>query len=320
MPTLDYFAQFTMADHQRALADAEAKFLRLSELAEDVARKIIKGPGPHGIKLPWLSTHDNFRLGDGQLTVLAGENGSGKSTLASQILVDVAANHDVLMMSLEMDASDVTSMMAKQWSGKDEIALGDYKSFVLDCDDHVWTLENPTEITPQRVLGALWQAADIGVKFVVLDNLQCVNLSTKYDDEKIFIVDIASVAKVTGIHILMVHHTRKSQADQGNIRPTRDRVLGSGAITNIAQNVILVWANEERQTLARKREAGIHLLSEENAYLAEHGDIEFKIEKQRFGPDRWNVQLFLDAGRLHKDGEMAPNCLPARRRVPGVAG
>jgi hypothetical protein len=30
--------------------------------------------------------------------------------------------------------------------------------------------------------------------------------------------------------------------------------------------------------------------------------------------------LFLDAGRLHKDGEMAPNCLPARRRVPGVAG
>ena len=61
-------------------------------------------------------------------------------------------------------------------------------------------------------------------------------------------------------------------------------------------------------------------MTDENAYLAEHGDIEFKIEKQRFGPDRWKVQLFLDAGRLHKDGEMAPNCLPERRRVPGVAG
>jgi twinkle protein len=322
MPAIKPFPNFTVADHNAKIAEAEgaAKFLEASDLTDEIEKRIAEGPGPHGIKLPWQVTHDRFRLGKGLITVLAGENGSGKSTIASQIMVNAAARHKVLLMSLEMQSVDVAELMAKQWCGKDEITLADYEEFALDCAEYLYTFENPAEITTERVLGGCWMAAKMGVELLVLDNLQCVHMSSNIDDERRFISQLHAVAQQTGMHILIVHHIRKSQADQANSKPTKDRVLGAGAITNLSENVLLLWANQDRQTLALQRESGANLSPDQNAMLDAQGDIELTFEKQRFAASHWKIQLFLDNGRLHKEMEMGANCLPERRRVPGVAG
>ena len=197
MPAIKPFPNFTVADHNAKIAEAEgaAKFPgKLPDLTGEIEKRI-DGGGRAAFKLPWQCTHDKFRLGKGLVTVLAGENGSGKSTIASQIMVNAAARHKVLLMSLEMQSVDVAELMANAmvWQNR-KITLADYEEFALDWLNTGTRLRTPAEITTERVLGGCWMAAKMGVELLVLDNLQCVHMSSNIDDERKFISQLHAVA------------------------------------------------------------------------------------------------------------------------------
>ena len=82
-------------------------------------------------------------------------------------------------------------------------------------------------------------------------------------------------------------------------------MLGAGAITNLSENVLLLWANVERQSLARQRESGANLSPDQNAMLDAQGDIELTFEKHSALPRATGkFSSFLDNGGS-KEIEMA---------------
>lgn len=313
MPKISEIVGFTIKDHNRYVAEmSEAKLITADDLIDGILEKQAKGPGPHGLRWPWEKNQDRFAFGEGHLTVLAGENGAGKSTVATQISMHLCASTTVGILSLEMDEVDLGDLMSTQWLGRDGSKTAEsLAEWAAEMRKRMWLFENPTDITAERVLGALWAMHDKGVKFVVLDNLQCIKLSTKYDDEKEFLNQLAAVARLTGMHICLVHHLRKSSGDSANQRPTKDRVLGSGAITNIAQNVLLLWADEERQKLAMIQQSGKELLMEDRKKL-DGPDLVLTVAKQRFGESYWPQNLWWGNARLLKDQQFGGDCKPGR--------
>ena len=171
------------------------------------------------------------------------------------------------------------------------------------ASDNVWIFEVPSAMTPDSAYGAIWAMVDKGCKFVVVDNMQSCGCKTDSDQERDFINELNAICLATGIHILLCHHVRKTGGDADNPRPTRDRVKGNGAITQLAFNVLLLWRNYERAKLRHVEEAGHgdELSPDERKVLDNEPDLELVVSKQRNGPDHWTLPLWDGNGLTFKD-------------------
>jgi twinkle protein len=103
------------------------------------------------------------------------------------------------------------------------------------------------------------------------------------------------------MHIVLVHHVRKTGGDSENPKPTRDRVKGNGAITQLVDNVLLLWRNRDRQEARRLEDYGHPLTEDQRRVLNENPDLELTVSKQRDGEDHWVLALWDGNGLTFKD-------------------
>lgn len=248
--------------------------------------------------LPWDKTHGLFAFRPGEVTVWAGVNGQGKSMMTGLAALSLCTQGErVCIASFEMKPARTIDRMMRQWSGSAPPSLADqsdtailatfkdlYEQFRDWSGKLLWLYDQQGTVQTRKLLAVLrYCAHELGVKHFFIDSLmKCVADEDDYNGQKRFVDEVTAVARDTGMHIHIVHHTKKLSDESKT--PDKMDVKGSGSITDQVDNLLLVWRNKpkERDTQAGKKVAE----NEPDAMLI--------CEKQRNGEWEGRFNLWFD--------------------------
>lgn len=265
-----------------------------------------------GDQLPWEhASRIGFR--PGEVTLWMGINGHGKSAVTSQAMLAWALKgRKSCIASFEMYPRKTVERMLLQAAGApnpthdfswDFFAAMKGKLFLYDRRDRV-DVE-----TLYRVIR--YCAVEKGISHFVIDSLmKCVRGEDDYNGQKDFVSDLCTMAKELSIHIHLVHHVRKAGDEKGI--PGKFDAKGSGAITDLVDQVITVWRNKGKEA---DREQGKH---DEAA-----PDFLLICDKNRHGSWEGKVALWGDSDCWHFRGTQKHQWtrgyeIPKRKLKPGA--
>jgi twinkle protein len=242
-------------------------------------------------------------LRPGEVSLWFGFNGHGKSLLLGQVILSVGAQDGrSCISSFEMRPRKTLSRMCRQFCRELQPLPSQVREFTRWATGKVWVYDQVGTVEPDKVFAVIRYAVDrLKVGHFVVDNLtKCVASDDDYVGQKAFVDRLTALAQELGIHIHLVHHARK---DRDETRPPRKMdALGASAITNLVDNVFIVWRNK------KKAESDSPNLNEPDALLI--------CDKQRHGTGweglqnlnfHWSSQQYLERGSVAVDLSRYPH-------------
>lgn len=234
----------------------EEDIVRARSLAGDIIAEL-QDPEPPGISTPIVQ---GFRFRPSELTIWGGSNGSGKSQLMSQLMLYMMMHGKrVCLFSFEMRPEETLKRMLRMAFGRPVKAkdIPAVDRFFAHFQDLLWIYRNRGAVEAQYALdGAFYAASELKCEHVVVDNLMMLasanNSDSLYQVQKQVVESLKQIADQTSAHVHLVAHLRKNQANAGdNSAPSRYDISGSADISNLADNVILINRNfdKEREAL-----------------------------------------------------------------------
>jgi len=203
-------------------------------------------------RLPFANTWLDFR--PGEVTLWSGYNGSGKSMLTGQVLTNLAEKgQKICIASFEMKPVKTLARIVRQVFRNAQPRRDEVLDFLTRTNGKIWLYDQQGTTRPDRMIAVIKHCAEkLQCQHVVVDSL--MKIMTKADDlseQKKFLNEITAAACDYGIHIHLVVHLKKPDNDER--MPTRFDVSGSADISNMADNVLIVWRNKKKE---RDIEAG----------------------------------------------------------------
>ncbi len=202
------------------------------------------------VLLPWSSLHGNFDLRPGELTVWAGDNGSGKSLIVGQVvgwLLPQGAR--ALIASMEMWPEETVARLIKQCAGV-KPSDGFVRKFCDWAEGKLWIYDQLDTIASERILKMINAVVrKLGVHHVVIDSMVKCGVAQDGDGaltkQTHFVDKLQRLAKSLPVHIHLIAHTRKPERD--GARVTKYDIRGASQITDLADNVVLLQRNREKE-------------------------------------------------------------------------
>lgn len=248
--------------------------------------------------LPWDKSHGLFAFRPGEVTLWAGVNGQGKSMMTGLTALSLCTQGErVCIASFEMKPRRTLERMMRQWSGSappseadhsDSAILATFKDLYEQFRDWsgttLWLYDQQGTVKTDRLVAVLkYCANELKVRHFFIDSLmKCVADEDDYNGQKRFVDEITAIARDTGMHIHIVHHTKKL-SDEAKT-PDKMDVKGSGSITDQVDNLLLVWRNKPKE---RDAQAGKKVAENEP-------DAMLICEKQRNGEWEGRMHLWFD--------------------------
>lgn len=246
-------------DFSAYLKETEAKqrVRPAREYVDDLAERLGKPIVVAGQPLPWPKMLSLYRFRPEEVTLWAGTNGHGKSLMTGQAMLDfIAHGHRVCIASFEMKPHKTLERMLRQWTCyplDGELATHPeyvsqmrtlYQDFAAATADRLWFYDQQGTVNTDQMIGvARYCAKELGIEHLVIDNLmKCVRGADDYNGQKYFVDELTAIARDHGTHIHLVHHIRKLENEAK--KPDKADVKGAGEITDMVDNVLLVWRNK----------------------------------------------------------------------------
>ncbi|HQZ08289.1 MAG TPA: DnaB-like helicase C-terminal domain-containing protein, partial [Burkholderiaceae bacterium] len=232
-------------------------------------------------------------------TLWAGQNGHGKTQVVSQVALSLMGQGEkVVVASFEMKPATTLQRFARMYAGENPFSpafqsdegvaavIDLYREFGEWSDGKLWLYDQTGTVEASRVIGmARYCAKELGVTHVVIDSLmKCVQGEDDYNGQKAFVDDLTALARDNQIHIHLIHHTRKPQNE--NHVPDKYDNKGSGAITDLVDNVMMVWRNKGKEDEWKKKGTSSNRQTEPDASIL--------CRKQRNGEDEPTIGLWFD--------------------------
>lgn len=190
---------------------------------------------------------------DGEVTIWSGNSSAGKSTLLNQIMLSLALKKiRSCIASFELRPARYLKWATSQAIGKNMPCTEEIMKAFAWFDQFLFIVNTTKGITPIEILDVFEYAAKkFGVKHFFIDSLMKMRLpkgSEKYDSQSDFVSQLSDFAKKYQGHVHLVAHPRKGITDFH--KPDKVDVAGTGDITNLADNVLVMWRpNEETKGL-----------------------------------------------------------------------
>ena len=235
-----------------------------------------------------------LRFRDGELTIWAGENGVGKSLLMGELALQfVAAHQRTLIMSFEMTPARTLFRMLRQCYGRRPVPSEERwidKWLHWLGDNGLMLTKTQSSISADSIIGITKVAAtELGCRHIIIDNLmKVVAGEDDLNAQKGFITELCRLAQDTQCHIHLVAHLKKPN-DKIAFEPSRYLIRGSSAISDQADNVVLVWRNKAKDN-ARGEDRSIDPARDSN-----EPDTYLRVDKQRNGEWMGKIGLWYDA-------------------------
>lgn len=195
---------------------------------------------------------DRFQLRPGELTIWAGPNGSGKSAIMNQLVLSMMRQgHAACIFSFEMSPISTLTHLIRCAYGRD-ITPDDVVRFFDWAEKLLWIYQPQGAANAEYAMDAVFYAAhNLGCHDVVVDNLMMLASGGSTDSllqsQKYVVQSLKEIATQTGSRIHLVAHTRKPAVGSSDARMTRYDIAGNSDITNLADNVVLVRRNYEKE-------------------------------------------------------------------------
>jgi twinkle protein len=267
----------------------EHRVMPASEWVNDVIDHFWKPDNSPRVRLPWKKTHNDFHLRPAEVSLWAGINGHGKSQLLGQVMHGLCEqNVRTGLASLEMRPHSTMARMTRQAYGADFPPKDYIQRFGQWTDGRLWIYDHVGSSNPKTMAAVIRYAVDkFQVQHFVIDNLmKVVHGEDDYNAQKDFVNSLCVIAKDTGCHIHLVLHIKKLR-NETDI-PNKFDIKGSGAITDLVDNVFIVWRNKAKETAMRMGEQ----------YEPEDPDCLLILDKQRHGETEGRYRLFFDHGSM----------------------
>ena len=247
-----------------------------SNWMQGVIDHFFKPPDAPKSRLPWICTQSVFNFRPGEVTLWAGINGHGKSMLSGQVLMALCNQREkVCLASLEMPPVKTMARVARQCFGAYEPTIQYIKDLSSWTDGKLWIYDHLGSCKPALMLAVIRYAIEkYGITHFFIDNMmKVVAGEDDYNSQKDFVNALCTIAADTGCHMHLILHIKKLK-DEETV-PNKFDIKGSGAISDLVDNVFIVWRNKKKEKVMR--ETGDTLPDEPDAMLI--------LEKQRHAED-----------------------------------
>lgn len=256
------------AKYLEDLSFSEVESIRsINTFADDVGDYADNGQSVSGTMLPWSKTHEYTRLGQGELSIWAGQSGSGKSLLLGQVITGVMnQGQKSVIASLEMSPKETLYRMICQ-SATCKASRGYSLSWLNYFTGKMWIYDELDRVDTNRILGmAHYAAHELGVNHIVIDSLtKCGVGRDDYASQAKFVDKLQWCAKTWNVHVHLVCHMRKSDTNGKN------DIRGAAEITDLADNVYVLNRNKNKENAISAQLAGQpfkqEVLEQADAYL-----------------------------------------------------
>jgi twinkle protein len=242
---------------------------------------------PKSPKLPFNGAWVEFAKGE--VTLWGGFNGSGKSMLQGQVMTEFAKQgQKICIASFEMKPEKTIARIARQEFGSEKPSRTQVQTFLAQTDKRIWLYDQQGTVRGERMIAVIKHCAEkLGIQHIAIDSLmKCVRGTDDYNAQKDFVDSLTACARDYGVHIHLVAHLKKGEGDER--MPTRMDISGTMAITDLVDNVLLVWRNKKKE---RDQDAG-KVVNESDP------DSVLICDKQRNGEWEGRVKLWFDKGSL----------------------
>lgn len=203
-------------------------------------------------RLPWRRLEHRVSLRPGELSLWFGFSGHGKSLLLGQAMLGIVAQGGkVCIASFEMRPRKTLARICRQFADADFPSPSQVRRFTSWAKGAMWVYDQTGSVDPQKVFAVIrYAATELKVEHFVVDNLtKMVASDDDYTGQKAIVDKLTALAQEFGIHIHLVHHSRK--ASDETKPPRKMDALGASAITNLADNVFIVWRNKAKHEAER---------------------------------------------------------------------
>ena len=288
-------------DYIKVVGDLEAQEIHSAGFWGDKLLAMANGPEVRGDRLPWAKTHNVFRMRPGEVTLWAGINGHKKSMMLGQVMLHLARYRKIAIASLEMFPEETLWRMCCQAAGNNSgnPSPAFIKEFTHFADKNILIYDQLDSVPTEKILGFVhYCALVLKCNHIVLDSLSKCGIKNDIDAENEFINRLAYAAKHFKIHIHLVHHVRKPPQSQPAYKPSKFDIKGSGSLTDLVDNVAIVWADKKREAIKESISTG---WDGDRTYLDKTSDQELIIEKQRHGKWEGFFKLW-----FHPSGQFIP--------------
>lgn len=281
---------FKNIDIQEELADMEAPDMRS---AGDLLERTLdrRDELDEGIDLPWSKMHGYFWLRKGELVLLGGYTGHFKSTITSQIgCYAMRHGSKVGVCSLELKAEDVIEQFAEISSTTHRPSVRYMENWCAWADDKLVVYDRLDAIEPHDAIRMAIKFAQLGCDLVILDCLMMMGVCDDLEREREFVQTLVRVAKKFGVTVLLVHHMKKPQGQDGeHSSPGKYMFNGTSHISNTPDSIVIVWHDKQQAALrAKVEDMGVP----DQAYDPDRRDMLFTVHKQRNGKYEGSIALW----------------------------
>jgi twinkle protein len=242
-------------DFSKYLAETDPgeKVRPASEYLDDVMTALRPAQdNPSHQRLPFANCYLYFA--PGEVTLWGGFNGSGKSMLQGQVMGGYAENGiKCCIASFEMKPAKTLARIARQTLRNATPAEADVRRFLTSTNGSLWLYDQQGTVRADRMIAVVKHCAEnLKVQHIAIDSLmKCVRGTDDYNGQKDFVDQLTAAARDYGVHIHLVVHLKKGEGDER--MPTRMDISGTAAISDLVDNVVLVWRNKKKE---RDRQQG----------------------------------------------------------------
>ncbi|POU43922.1 bifunctional DNA primase/helicase [Pantoea sp. PSNIH4] len=244
---------------------------------------------------PWESLNHNFVFRESELTIVNGVNGHGKTEVAGHMVLEAMRQGvRACVASLELKPGALLKRLTRQATCLKLPPQLEIDSAFKFYDDRLWLFGLTGTAKADRLLEIFEYAhRRYGIQLFIIDSLmKCGIGDDDYNGQKAFVDAVCDFKNRTNSHVIMVTHSRKGDSEE---KPTgKMDVKGTGAITDLTDNLFIIWRNKVRERAIQKQQMGETLNDKEQAALSASASV-LMLEKQRNG-EGWEggIPLYLD--------------------------
>lgn len=244
---------------------------------------------------PWECLNHNFAFRQAELTLVNGVNGHGKTEVVGHMALEAMRQGvKTCVASLEIKPGILLKRLTRQSTCLKLPPQLEIESAFKFYDDRLWLFGLTGTAKADRLIEIFTYAwKRYGIELFIIDSLmKCGIGDDDYNGQKAFVDALCDFKNKTNTHVLLVTHSRKGDSEE---KPTgKMDVKGSGSITDLTDNLFIIWRNKLREKAIQKDQQGEELDDKERKALAAPASV-LMLEKQRNG-EGWEggIPLYLD--------------------------
>ncbi|MDV7393147.1 bifunctional DNA primase/helicase, partial [Arthrospira platensis SPKY1] len=251
-------------DTAKALVN-RAKFLDPEELrkasiyTDQVVEMFHPNGDEPGFYSPWEKTTYLFKFRPAELTIINGVNGHGKSEVMGHLMLAAMDQGErVCIASMELQPKRLLHRLMRQACAvTGAVPTPEYiRAGMHWTEEKLWLFDVTGTAKAKRILEVFEYAHKrYGIKTFVVDSLmKCGIAEDDYNGQKAFIEALCDFKNKYSLHIFLVTHSRKGESEE---KPTgKMDIKGTGAISDLADNVFVIWRNKPKERDIQRLEKG----------------------------------------------------------------